>query len=159
MATDGRPTAEGRFELFAAASFGGHFEQLLQLREAWGGRACLYITTREGMVEELADAPIAVVKDCHTGQVVRATLCLMQLCALFFKHRPRYLVTTGALPGLLATVAARLVGARVIWIDSVANSERLSTSGRHAKRFAHAHYSQWPEVAERQRTDYAGSLF
>jgi hypothetical protein len=37
-----------------------------------------------------------------------------------------------------------------LWIDSIANSERLSSSGRLAKKIAHRVVSQWPEVAERE---------
>jgi len=156
---DGRQADEGRFEVLAVGSFGGHFEQLLQLRAAWAGKACLYVTTRRVEAGEIADQPIAFVQDCHTGEVIRAARCLKQMFALFRRYRPKYLVTTGALPGLLAAVAARATGARVIWIDSVANAERLSTSGLHARWLADAHLSQWPEVAERQHSHYAGSLF
>lgn len=146
-------------EIFALASFGGHLEQLLQLREAWAGRPTLYVTTRRDSIAELRGQRIAFVGDCHTGQVIRTAICLAQLAGLFWRHRPRILVTTGALPGLLAAAVARLVGTRVIWIDSVANSERLSTSGGSAKRLAHHHFSQWPGVAERHGSSYSGTLF
>lgn len=153
---DGR--VQGPIELFAVASFGGHFEQLLQLREAWAGRRCLFVTTRRDTIEELCGEDVAFVQDCHTGQVLKAVRCLLQLARLFRRHRPKALVTTGALPGLLAVAAGRLTGARVIWIDSVANAHELSTSGRVARGLAHVHLSQWPDVAAREHSKYAGSV-
>jgi hypothetical protein len=156
---DIRERHENAVEIFALASFGGHFEQLLQLREAWAGRPTLYVSTRRDSIAELRGQRVAFVSDCHAGQVIRAAICLAQLARLFGRHRPRILVTTGALPGLLAAAVARAVGTRVIWIDSVANSERLSTSGSSAKRFAHHHFSQWPGVAERDGSSYGGTVF
>lgn len=156
---DIRERHEDAVEIFALASFGGHLEQLLQLRDAWAGCPALYVTTRRDSIAELRGQRIAFVEDCHTGQIIRAAICLAQLARLFWRHRPRTLVTTGALPGLLAAVVARAVGTRVIWIDSVANCERLSASGSSAKCFAHHHFSQWPGVAERHGSSYSGTLF
>ena len=102
---------------------------------------------------------LRIVEDCHVGQYAKAAKCAAQLAALCLRHRPRNLVTTGALPGLLAIMAGRAVGASTFWIDSLANAETLSVSGRHAKRIAHHHFTQWPELARREGTQYAGSLF
>lgn len=146
-------------EILAVASFGGHFEQLLQLRAAWHGRACVFVTTRRDPDLAVDGEPPAIVMDCHGHQWARAAVTAGQLLVLFARHRPRLLVTTGALPGLIAGIVARLFAARVIWIDSVANAECLSTSGRHARRIADHHLSQWPDVALREDSTYAGSLF
>ncbi len=70
--------------------------------------------------------------------------------AILVKERPKTLVTTGSAPMLAFVLLARLMGARTLWIDSIANSERLSSSGRLAKKIAHRVVSQWPEVAERE---------
>jgi hypothetical protein len=148
-----------RYDVMAVASFGGHFEQLLELRDAWKGRSCLYVTTRADVVAGLEGETGAVVQDCHAGQHAKAALCLAQLTGLAIRHRPRNVVTTGALPGLLALMVGRCIGARAIWVDSLANAETLSLSGQHARRFAHHHFSQWPDVAARDGSSYAGSLF
>ena len=152
-------SAAERYDLFAVASFGGHWEQLLALAPAWNGRRCLLITTPGGGIAGSNESDLRVVADCHAGQVLPAARCLAQLTALFARHRPRSVITTGALPGLLALGLARGFGARAIWVDSLANAETLSTSGRHARRIAHHHFSQWPDVAKRERSEYAGSLF
>ena len=41
----------------------------------------------------------------------------------------------------------RLVGAKSLWIDSIAQAEEMSSSGRIAKKLATATVAQWPEVA------------
>jgi hypothetical protein len=40
---------------------------------------------------------------------------------------------------------------KVVWIDSIANVERLSLSGRIVRPFADLFLVQWPELAERYK--------
>ena len=56
-------------------------------------------------------------------------------------------VSTGAAPGLIALPIAKLFGARTVWIDSLANCERLSLSGRIARHFSDLWLTQWPHLA------------
>lgn len=147
-----------RIEVMAVASFGGHLEQLLQLRSAWDGCACVYVTTRDDRIDLLSGQRVVAVQDCHEGQTGRAFRCLAQLVGLALRYRPRTVLTTGALPGLMACIAGRTIGAQVIWIDSVANAAELSKSGRIARRLAHHHFSQWPDVARASGSEYAGSV-
>lgn len=51
-------------------------------------------------------------------------------------HRPDIVISTGAAPGFFALLFGKLLGARTIWIDSIANAEQLSVSGQKVKLFA-----------------------
>ena len=62
------------------------------------------------------------------------------------RERPEIIVSTGAAPGLLAILFGRLMGAKTLWIDSVANSARLSLSGRIARLIANATLTQWKHL-------------
>jgi hypothetical protein len=52
----------------------------------------------------------------------------------------------------------RLTGRRMLWIDSIANAEHLTSSGRMARKIGAKVISQWPEVAARERVDYWGGV-
>jgi UDP-N-acetylglucosamine:LPS N-acetylglucosamine transferase len=67
-------------------------------------------------------------------------------------------VSTGALPGVVCILAARLLGKKTLWIDSIANSKKLSLSGKIAKKIAHKTLSQWPEVAAQEGVAYQGRV-
>jgi len=67
-------------------------------------------------------------------------------------------VTTGAAPGYLAIRLGRLMGAKTIWVDSVANAEELSMSGRLAGRHAGLWLTQWAHLAGRPGPEYRGSV-
>ena len=79
-----------------------------------------------------------------------AQTVFLKAFAILLRERPKALVTTGSAPMLAFVLLARLMGVRTLWIDSIANSERLSSSGRLAKKLAHRVVSQWPDVAERE---------
>ena len=61
----------------------------------------------------------------------------------------------GAAPGFFAISLARLVGARSVWVDSIANAEELSLSGQKATRVATLTLTQWPSLGEALPTDAA----
>ena len=57
-------------------------------------------------------------------------------------------ITTGSLPALIALVLAKYVfGAKTIWIDSIANAEKLSASGKKAGKIADLWLTQWPQLS------------
>jgi hypothetical protein len=61
--------------------------------------------------------------------------------------------TTGASPGYFAIRIAGLLGARTVWIDSIANAESLSMAGRLAGRCADVWLTQWDSLAADEADD------
>lgn len=150
-----------RTRILAVASAGGHFQQLIALRpgyaEAETARVT-YMTTLVGLAEEFGAAPQITVPDCNADTKIAALRSALVVGWHVLRLRPHVIVTTGALPGFFALLWGRVTGARTLWIDSVANAEELSTSGRLARRVAHLTLSQWPEVAASTGTRYEGSV-
>lgn len=144
--------------ILAIASGGGHWQQMMMLRPAFADQHTRYVTTLPGLAEEFGAAPAHVVPDCNGKEPLRALLCLIVMAGIVLRHRPDVMISTGALPGVIALMLGRLSGARTIWIDSIANAEELSSSGRLARRVAHLCLSQWETVAEAEGVDYAGAL-
>jgi hypothetical protein len=56
-----------------------------------------------------------------------------------------------------------MMGARTIWLDSIANVDELSLSGQMAGRFADLWLTQWPHLTEadslgQRRPAFAGTV-
>ena len=144
--------------VIAIASGGGHWMQLQMLRPAFDHHDITWITTLPGLAEQAGATPAHVVPDCNRETPFRVLTCTVALAWRILRVRPHAVVTTGALPGVIALALARVLGARTIWIDSIANAEEMSASGRLARRFATHRLSQWETVARTEGADYAGSI-
>lgn len=147
-----------RKRVLAVASAGGHFQQLMRMRPGYEAHDVHYITTLPGLADSFGAAPARLAPDCNADRPLRAMACAVVMLWHVLRVRPHVIVTTGALPGVLALVCGRLIGTRTLWIDSVANAEELSSSGRLARRVAHVTLSQWPAVAEAEGVRFEGSI-
>lgn len=158
--------------VLAIASGGGHWVQLRRLRPAWEGCAVTYVTTNEGYRDEIAaDEEEAAggpgpprfftVPDANRWQHFRLLRQLMAVAWIMFRTRPHAVVTTGAAPGYFAIRVGRLLGARTIWVDSIANAEELSLSGQRAGPHLDLWLTQWEHLAAERGEDgpgYSGAV-
>jgi UDP-N-acetylglucosamine:LPS N-acetylglucosamine transferase len=112
----------------------------------------------------LADADLAPARYYAVANVTRKNrlgfaVIVRQLWRVLRAERPEVVVTTGAAPGLVALVLAKLVcRSRTVWIDTVANSEKMTLSGRLARPVADAWLVQWPHLARPGGPDYWGAV-
>ncbi|WP_220347888.1 hypothetical protein [Alkalilimnicola ehrlichii] len=52
----------------------------------------------------------------------------------------------------------KLLGAKTIWVDSLANAEQLSVSGAKVRRFADLWLTQWEHLAAPDGPHYRGAV-
>jgi UDP-N-acetylglucosamine:LPS N-acetylglucosamine transferase len=145
------------------ASAGGHMNQLLKLLEAsssWPQPPSFYVTTLEALSKKLAQkGPVYIIGECNRRHLLKVFGVLIRSLTIMIRERPDVLITTGSLPLAIACLAAKLFGAKIVWIDSIANIERFSLSGRMVLHFADLFLTQWPELAQgRRNVEYAGAI-
>jgi len=143
-------------KIMAVASAGGHWIQLMRLRKAWDGLPVVYVSTEPGlarcvtrMARDEGNPPprFAVVTDANLSERLCLARQFVEMVVVVLRHRPDVVITTGAAPGYFALRLGKLLGARTIWIDSMANAEELSASGREAGRHADLWLTQWEHLA------------
>ncbi|HWK03605.1 MAG TPA: hypothetical protein VNS58_08230 [Puia sp.] len=134
-------------KVIAIASAGGHWIQLMRLRPAFEGAEVEYICTQKGGEDMVAGHPYHVIPDANRWNKFRMVVLFFKVRKIVKKSKPDFIVTTGSAPGLMCIIAGRMNGAKTIWIDSIANVEHLSLSGKLACTFAHTVYTQWPNLA------------
>ncbi len=144
--------------VLAAASGGGHWEQLMLLRPTLANYETFYATTEPGVAEQHGIAAVAPLPDCNQNQPLRSALCALVAMGIVLRLRPRVVISTGAAPGFFCILAGRLIGARTLWIDSVANGEELSMCGRLSRRLAHQCWTQWEHLAASNGPHYHGAV-
>lgn len=146
--------------VLAAASLGGHWIQLLRLTAVMHRRGCEvhYLSTHDKCATMIpAGSRFYRLGDFSRTDAWRLIPALWRAIGIVRRERPDIVVSTGAAPGLVAILAARLCGRRAVWVDSIANVERLSMCGRLASRIASETFTQWPELTG-PRVRYAGNV-
>jgi UDP-N-acetylglucosamine:LPS N-acetylglucosamine transferase len=143
--------------LLAISSGGGHWDELVLLQPAFEGFATTYATTMHGQAQRDGIAA-RIVTDSNRNSRLDLLRTAWDVLRLVAEIRPHYVVSTGATPGLIALLVGKLFGARTIWIDSIANAETLSMSGRMARPVADLHLSQWQHLADGRATRFMGSV-
>lgn len=113
--------------VLAVASGGGHWEQLMLLRDAFGRHEIHFATTSKVSEHEIGAVSVRLLPDCNLRQPLRTLQCTVHSALLIASLRPQIVISTGAAPGLLCIFWGRLMGARTLWIDSIANAESRTT--------------------------------
>ncbi len=144
--------------VLAIASGGGHWQQLMRLRPAFENQDAVYVTTNPAYAVDVPDSDLFVVTDANRDRPLKLIRLAFEVLLRIVKIRPDVVISTGAAPGLFAIIFGRCLGARTIWVDSVANAEALSLSGRVALKFAHIALTQWPHLAQAGGPQYQGSI-
>jgi hypothetical protein len=130
----------------------------MRLRTALEGHEVVFVTTSTENVVDVAADDLRVVSDSNRDHPLALIRCAAQLLVCMLRERPDVIVSTGAAPGLLGIAIGRVMGAKTMWIDSVANAEELSLSGRLATRVAHRTLTQWAHLARPGGPEYRGSV-
>jgi hypothetical protein len=151
-------THSPRPKLLAVASGGGHWVQLMRIKHAFEGCEVSYVTVHESYRAQVPDHNFYVVNDANRWSKIALMKTAARLGSIVWKERPDIVVSTGAAPGYLALRLGRFLGARTVWLDSIANVEQLSMSGSWIGRSADLWLTQWPHLARPEGPHYAGSV-
>ena len=163
---DARPPCF-RPRVMLVASAGGHWVQLLRLRPAWQGDRLTYVSTNKDYVQHLLEDEedknsqftFYSATEANRQRPLHVVIQLLYIVFILVKTRPHVIITTGASIGYLAIRLGKLLGARTIWIDSIANVEELSLSGKLAGPYADLWLTQWEELAKPSGPRYCGAVF
>jgi UDP-N-acetylglucosamine:LPS N-acetylglucosamine transferase len=146
-------------KVLSVASIGGHWVQLLRISKCLEKRYDVaYCSTHAKCATMVSGHPFFQIEDFSRWDAWKLPSSLISLIGVIRKVHPAAVITTGAAPGLVALFAAKLCGVKTIWIDSVANVEHLSASGRVARKFADRVYTQWENLST-DNIYYKGNIF
>jgi UDP-N-acetylglucosamine:LPS N-acetylglucosamine transferase len=144
--------------VMAVASGGGHWIQLTRLMSALRDCDIAYVTTLDSYRTQVGAARFYVVGDANMTTKFRLLLMAARMAIIVLRERPQVVISTGAAPGYFAVRLGKLIGARTIWVDSMANAEQLSLCGRHVGAHADVWLTQWPHLARPQGPFYEGAV-
>lgn len=145
-------------KVLLVSSHGGHWVQLRKMSSAFNGMDVHYMTTTNGVRNEIYPASLYIIPDAHLDEKLRLIYLSLKIFFIMIRVRPDIVMSTGAAPGYFALFFGKLFGAKTIWVDSVANVEKLSVSGQKIKRYADLWLTQWKHLARPEGPFYKGSV-
>jgi UDP-N-acetylglucosamine:LPS N-acetylglucosamine transferase len=145
-------------KIVAISSGGGHWVQLLRLRPALADCDVTFVTVREGYRMDVGDAHFRTVPDSNRWAKLKLVRTAFSVLWMLLRERPEVVISTGASPGYFAICFGKTLGARTIWVDSIANVEALSMSGQRARRYADLWLTQWPHLATADGPECRGNV-
>jgi UDP-N-acetylglucosamine:LPS N-acetylglucosamine transferase len=144
--------------VLAVASGGGHWVQLLRLMPAFEGCDLAFVTVSGAYRSQIDRGRFYVVPDATRWNKLRLMWMAVKLTCILLLERPDAVISTGAAPGFFALRLGRMLGARTIWVDSIANVQQLSMSGERIGRHADLWLTQWPHLARSEGPHYWGAV-
>lgn len=145
-------------KIVAVASFGGHWVQLLRLTKPMNEHCdIVYMTTNHECANMVEGHVLYNLSDFSRWDMWKIVPSFFRALKLLLKEKPDAVLSTGAAPGLVVLLAARIIGIPAVWVDSVANAEELSMCGRIASKIASSTFTQWPHLAN-VKVKYAGNV-
>ncbi len=152
---------EKRPRVLLVASSGGHLLELLELADGFERRDRLWVTFDKPDARSLLRGERVVHAHHPTNRNLRNLARNLVLAVrLLVRLRPEAIVTTGAGVAVPFCFVGRALGARVVYVESLARASDLSLTGRIVRPVTTTFFVQWPELAERHRAAvYSGSIF
>ncbi|TCK84948.1 glycosyltransferase family protein [Albibacterium bauzanense] len=135
-------------KIIAIASAGGHWIQLLRIAPAFENNEVVFVSTEPSFASSVKNFDYYLIPDASRWDKIGLLKSFYSVFKMILKLKPEIIITTGAAPGLMAIIVGRIIGCKTIWIDSIANVDKISMSGKIALRFANIVYTQWPELVK-----------
>jgi beta-1,4-N-acetylglucosaminyltransferase len=153
--------AAKRADLLLVCSTGGHLLQLVALRESWERYSRVWVTFDKSDARSLLEAERVTYAHGPTNRNARNMLRNLAVAwRVVGEVRPKVVLTTGAGVAVPFAWVARLRGANVVYVESLARIEGPSLTYRLIAPIAKRRYVQWPELAESlPRARFAGNVF
>jgi UDP-N-acetylglucosamine:LPS N-acetylglucosamine transferase len=152
--------ANRRIDVLLVCSAGGHLLQLHLLRKAWADLNHAWVTLERQDARSLLESESVYYAYWPTTRHIPNLLRNTRIAwTLLRELRPSVIVTTGAGVAVPFAWIGRILGARVVYIESLTRIERPSMTCRMISPIADRVYVQWPELLTVvRRSRYTGKV-
>lgn len=139
-------------------SWGGHLQEMLDLRGAWGPYDYRFITYRSERTRGM-DEPLLLIEP-PWNSIPGFLWGLMRAAKSLLFDRPGVLISTGmGWTDIFLFPLCRLIGVYSIYIESGANVDCVSGTARIVRKFADRFIVKWEGLAEEIGAEYHGGIF
>ena len=146
---------EKKEKLLFISSTGGHLNEMLQLKDMFNEYEYHIITEKTKSTISLSQEHKNKVNYLVYGTRVRPisyifkfSFNIIKSLILYFKIKPTHIITTGTHTAVPMCYIGKLFGSKVIFIETLANSEKPTKSGAMVYKIADLFIVQWESMLE-----------
>jgi beta-1,4-N-acetylglucosaminyltransferase len=145
------------------ASLGGHLEEIARLMELGSQYDVFLVTEKGGFIELNVCRRVYYLRHINRKEI----MFILKFINIFFqsfyilrKEKPDYIISTGALATFPISVLGKLMGKRVIYIESFARVDTASLTGKLMYKIADLFIVQWEDMLKIfPNAVYGGGIF
>lgn len=145
------------------SSSGGHWEELMCLREIALENYSFFVTEEGGQVEDCGFENVRTLKQINRkekGFLIHFLKLFFETFKILKEEKPDVVITTGALIAFPFCLCAKLNGKKVVYIESFARVHGKSITGRLVYPFADLFIVQWESMLKcYPKAIYGGGIF
>ncbi|WP_198149650.1 hypothetical protein [Azoarcus sp. CIB] len=117
-----------------------------------------FVTVQESYRDQVPNERFYSITDATRWSRWDLLKMVFQVCLIVVRERPDVVISTGAAPGVVALRIGKWLGAKTVWLDSIANVEQVSLSGLRVRGFADLWLTQWEHLAKNEGPRYEGGV-
>lgn len=138
---------------------GGHFEQLVNLKDLYDGYDHFWVTVRNRQTESVLQNEIAYYLDlAHFKRPWTYLSHFPQVFKIFKAEKPTHILSTGSgRTALVPFIVAKILGIRFIYIETFSRVSNLTLFGSFLMKLGHPVLTQWKTT--HPGTSYIGPIF
>ena len=152
-----------KLKICFVASSGGHWEELLRLKDISVGHDAVYVTERgeQSRTSELNNVYVVPKINRHEkGFLVHFWKLFLEAKKILKQEKPDVVITTGALIAFPFCVIAKLRKRKIVYIESFARVHDKSLTGKWVYPIADLFLVQWEEMLKcYPKGKYVGGIF
>jgi UDP-N-acetylglucosamine:LPS N-acetylglucosamine transferase len=147
-----------KLKICVVSSIGGHLDEVMQLYPVIREHDWFFVVNAEGSIpKEIQGRTIRVT---HSERDWKLLVNFWEAAKVIFRCRPDVILSFGAGPAVPFGVVGKLVGARVVFVETFAAVEKPTLTGRLMYRISDLFIFQWKKLETfYPKGVYGGTVF
>lgn len=154
---------EKKVKVCFAASTGGHYEQLLMLKPLMEKYDSFVLTEETLYKAEVKGQKMYYMKMVNRKEasfLPRMLVNTFRSIKIYLRERPDAVICTGVLAMIPMCLLVKIMGGKLVYIESFAKVTSPTLTGKLLYRFADQFYVQWPQMLEiYPKAIYLGGIY
>lgn len=145
------------FRVCIVSSCGGHLTEVRCLKDAYASYAHFYVLNDKALLSPDMEGCTYFIT--HSERDWKHLVNLVEAWRILRRERPQVILSTGAGPAVPFAIVGKLLGMRVVFVETLTRVRVPSLTGRIMYRLADDFFYQWESLARYfPRGKYLGTL-